>query len=73
MSIPIGSKVVLLRSFIYQGMFGNPEAGSIGIVQEEVMGSDWFRVSWYKGICRNKPIIEDIVLDMHKSDLKVIP
>lgn len=73
MSIPIGSKVVLLRGFIGEGIYGYPEVGSIGIVQQVIKGSDWFRVSWYKGVCRNKPIIEDIVLDMHKSDLKVIP
>lgn len=73
MSILIGSKVVLLKSFKYQGMFGNPEAGSIGIVQEDVMDSVLFRVSWYKGVCRGKPIVEGIVLNMYKSDLKVIP
>lgn len=73
MSIPIGSKVVLLKSFIFQGMFGNPEAGSIGIVQEEVMGSDWLRVSWYKGVCNHKPITEEVLANIHKCDLKVIP
>lgn len=73
MSIPIGSKVVLLKGFIGEGVFGYPEVGSVGVVQEVIKGTDWFKVSWYKGVCRDKPIVEVIVLNMHKSDLKVIP